>query len=266
MELHSTNEPQLENASPLNLFDSQQEKEPGITQNNKASGRWTKEEHKRFVEALKRFGKDWKKVEDFVGTRSSAQIRSHAQKFFNRLQREYVARSGGDDCDSQTKNSGKLAHSTKDPKLHQESRGIALAESTTILRDSFKTNCDESNRETNRLLNKSNCLSIETLSFHDNVDKIAPFYGIENLESVMKTIRFSVDHQEEQAASYLRNAVLSKITPNSKRIIDAHALFQKMKQNSSKLREYDENFEEKAPKAASLSFSFERYSHVMLPC
>jgi len=55
----------------------------------KSTGRWTKEEHHRFVEGIKKFGKNWKQVEDFVGTRNGAQIRSHAQKFFNRLQREF---------------------------------------------------------------------------------------------------------------------------------------------------------------------------------
>jgi len=56
---------------------------------SKSTGRWTKEEHHRFVEGIKKFGKNWKQVEDFVGTRNGAQIRSHAQKFFNRLQREF---------------------------------------------------------------------------------------------------------------------------------------------------------------------------------
>lgn len=56
---------------------------------NKSSGRWTKEEHQRFVDGLKKFGKNWKQVEDYVGTRNGAQIRSHAQKFFNRLEREF---------------------------------------------------------------------------------------------------------------------------------------------------------------------------------
>jgi SHAQKYF class myb-like DNA-binding protein len=41
-------------------------------------GRWTLEEKERFILALKIFGKDWKKVEKFIGTRSGAQIRSHA--------------------------------------------------------------------------------------------------------------------------------------------------------------------------------------------
>lgn len=56
---------------------------------SKASGRWTKEEHQKFIEGLKLFGKNWKQVEEHVGTRNGAQIRSHAQKFFNRLEREF---------------------------------------------------------------------------------------------------------------------------------------------------------------------------------
>ena len=55
----------------------------------KTSGRWGREEHKRFVEGLKIHGKDWKKVEEYIGTRTGAQIRSHAQKFFNRIQKEF---------------------------------------------------------------------------------------------------------------------------------------------------------------------------------
>jgi hypothetical protein len=34
------------------------------------------------------YGKDWKKVEQHVNTRSGSQVRSHAQKFFNKLQKD----------------------------------------------------------------------------------------------------------------------------------------------------------------------------------
>ncbi|CAD8206563.1 unnamed protein product [Paramecium pentaurelia] len=58
-------------------------------------GRWIKEEHQKFVEALSIHGKNWKKVEEYVGTRSGAQIRSHAQKFFNRLEKEFNQQFNG---------------------------------------------------------------------------------------------------------------------------------------------------------------------------
>jgi SHAQKYF class myb-like DNA-binding protein len=47
---------------------------------NFRTGRWTKEEHKKFLEAIELYGRDWKKVQGYVGTRTSTQARSHAQK------------------------------------------------------------------------------------------------------------------------------------------------------------------------------------------
>jgi SHAQKYF class myb-like DNA-binding protein len=68
------------------------------------TGRWSKGEHQKFIKgkspilkcttfyriALSLFGRDWKKVEVYIGTRSGAQIRSHAQKFFTRIEKEYA--------------------------------------------------------------------------------------------------------------------------------------------------------------------------------
>ncbi len=49
------------------------------------NGRWTQEEHKRFIDSILKFGNDWRKVEKYIGTRSSTQARSHAQKFFEKM-------------------------------------------------------------------------------------------------------------------------------------------------------------------------------------
>jgi len=51
-------------------------------------GRWTKEEHRAFLIGLKLYGREWKKVAQRIKTRTSAQIRSHAQKYFAKLSKK----------------------------------------------------------------------------------------------------------------------------------------------------------------------------------
>ena len=50
-------------------------------------GRWTRDEHKKFIEAIIKFGNNWKEVQDYVKTRTSTQARSHAQKFFEKIKK-----------------------------------------------------------------------------------------------------------------------------------------------------------------------------------
>ena len=66
-----------------NLTEVEEEREDEDSGQNKTFGRWTKEEHKKFVQgnryfhifislAMKLYGKDWKKVEEYIETRSGA--------------------------------------------------------------------------------------------------------------------------------------------------------------------------------------------------
>lgn len=56
---------------------------------NTISGRWTPAEHEAFLQGLKVYGREWKKVATCIPTRTSAQIRSHAQKYFAKVSREH---------------------------------------------------------------------------------------------------------------------------------------------------------------------------------
>jgi SHAQKYF class myb-like DNA-binding protein len=52
---------------------------------NNCTGRWTKDEHALFLEGIKLHGKEWKKIAETIPTRTVVQIRTHAQKYFQKL-------------------------------------------------------------------------------------------------------------------------------------------------------------------------------------
>jgi len=58
------------------------------------NGRWTEEEHQKFINGILEYGNEWKKVQQIIKTRSSTQARSHAQKFFLRV-KKIIKNKGG---------------------------------------------------------------------------------------------------------------------------------------------------------------------------
>ena len=71
-------------------------------------GNWTKEEHQRFIESIFIFGFDWKKMEQYIQTRTIVQVRSHSQKFIYKLKKQFIKFYGeeeliSNDIQTQTK-------------------------------------------------------------------------------------------------------------------------------------------------------------------
>lgn len=53
-------------------------------------GKWNNDEHKKFIEGLFIFGSQWKKIQKYIKTRTSIQVRSHSQKFFLKMKKKYI--------------------------------------------------------------------------------------------------------------------------------------------------------------------------------
>mmetsp|Transcript_23013 Transcript_23013/g.51895 ORF Transcript_23013/g.51895 Transcript_23013/m.51895 type:complete len:236 (+) Transcript_23013:213-920(+) len=85
------------------------------------TGRWSKDEHQAFLVGLQKFGREWKKVASTIRTRTSAQIRSHAQKYFAK------ASSGKGDRGKRSRRS-KLVAKVADCFRALVQRRMALAE------------------------------------------------------------------------------------------------------------------------------------------
>ena len=74
----------------LSLSNNNTTMKPNLKNSKYAQGRWHLSEHKKFLEAIIKYGNDWKEVEKYIGTRTSSQARSHAQKFFIKLKQEQM--------------------------------------------------------------------------------------------------------------------------------------------------------------------------------
>ncbi|KAG6579901.1 LHY protein [Phytophthora cinnamomi] len=69
--------------------EQEQQKETVLRRNKQiAIGRWNSEEHQWFLKGLEMFqGPAWGEIARLIGTRTSTQVRTHAQKFFTKLAR-----------------------------------------------------------------------------------------------------------------------------------------------------------------------------------
>lgn len=72
------------------IAEERENQESGIPSSELNQGRWSDIEHLIFLACISEFGRDWKKIEFYVRTRSSAQARSHAQKVLKKLDRANI--------------------------------------------------------------------------------------------------------------------------------------------------------------------------------
>ena len=112
-------------------------------------GRWESDEHMRFIEAINIYGNEWKEVQKYVATRSSNQVRSHAQKFFLKLKNFKDPTLGIDFSINNIKNLSGIINAIKEFEKENKCVNILLLLSKKL----SERNCKNNN---NNFLNKNN--------------------------------------------------------------------------------------------------------------
>ena len=80
---------EMKNIKKENFLEIKGKDNKKTNNNNHSDGRWNLEEHIGFIKGCLLYGNNWKKIEGYVETRTSTQIRSHAQKFLIKLKKKY---------------------------------------------------------------------------------------------------------------------------------------------------------------------------------
>ncbi|CAM9530102.1 unnamed protein product [Choristocarpus tenellus] len=100
----------------------------GESWDKRGKGRWTLPEHRQFLEGLKKHGKDWKLIADLVPTRTIVQIRTHAQKYFLKIEKGQTFPEEPYESDGGVTDSG---YPSSDPGSPGESSEAASAQIVT---------------------------------------------------------------------------------------------------------------------------------------
>ena len=168
---------------------------------NYNTGRWSHEEHKKFLESIFKYGNEWKKIKEFIGSRSSTQARSHAQKFFIRLKKRLFAQNSGLKRKNYDQNS--IANIITCFQDCLPSQKINLDESNKLIKllmslSNESKNKDEKCEKNNDNLkskNKDNYFQRKKRFFIEKIDKNKEFNDSKNFEIVQISMSMSSDSQ-----------------------------------------------------------------------
>ena len=170
-----------------------------IEDNNSQNGRWDKNEHLRFLSGCLQYGNNWKKVETCVKTRTSTQIRSHAQKYIKKLEKKYYPNSNTITTQNTNKSPNKdTPIEGTNNKSNNNNNSFAATENINHINNNNNINIiDKSNNKSARLFNLKN----EECNKGDNKTKLSeeqikrlieelpkPDFNIEIVEKILLSI------------------------------------------------------------------------------
>lgn len=135
-------------------------------------GRWSNEEHIKFIEALVKYGKNWKNIKKYIGTRTTTQARSHAQKFLLKLKMFKDDNSPFDFNSNNIKNLSNVIEEIKRKKNNNEDEEQYLINTLINLSETITRENQEFNycvRKLKKKLKKMKKIKIEETTTDNNI-------------------------------------------------------------------------------------------------
>lgn len=142
-----------------------------IKEKSENEGRWNDDEHLRFIEAISIYGNNWKEVQKYVGTRSSNQVRSHAQKFILKLKTFKDDSLGIDLTDNSLKNLNDIIKVIKEIEKDNKNNNILLFMNQKLSEKNMKTNENtfNKNKKKGKIIKNNNDIK-ENIDMNTNID------------------------------------------------------------------------------------------------
>ena len=221
LENQNDNNINLEKNSNFNIEEIKNIKTPNKNNNHKEKkfslneGRWSYEEHIKFIEALVDYGKNWKDVQKYVGTRSPAQARSHAQKFLLKLKMIKNDELNIDFTNNNIKN---------------------LSDVIEVIKSKNENNENERKYIINTLINLSETISYENNSIQRNIKK----QRIPNFKPKTKTDKIKNGSITEHNKP-TNNIIFNTLFNNGEKEIKVEELKSNKEQNTNKTVDKEKN-------------------------
>lgn len=212
---------------------TKKKKEKPLFSNNE--GRWTSQEHIHFIEALIKYGKNWKDIQKHVGTRTTSQARSHAQKFLYKLKMIKNTDLNIDFTNNNIKNLYDIIQEIKKINKNNEEENKFILDTLIYLDETIsKENNDSYKKEKNNKFNNKNIKP----NFEENNNKINKLIinekniDLENTKEISKIIELKEEkslsnindekNKNNNSENEVKNIVENSLKKENEEIINNH--------------------------------------------
>ena len=174
-----------------------------IKEKSENEGRWNDDEHLRFIEAISIYGNNWKEVQKYVGTRSSNQVRSHAQKFILKLKTFKDDSLGIDLTDNSLKNLNDIIKVIKEIEKDNKNNNILLFMNQKLSEKNMKTNENTFNKtkKKGKIIKNNNDIK-ENIDMNTNIDINNIVQKIDNKKLIFESNINAINNENMNTYNY----------------------------------------------------------------